>query len=143
MGNATDTVDRATGRPLDPPVTRGFNHVYDYVSFHVGPPPAVQFAQPCGIECVPVDPTWNSDPLPATPCPGLPADVCTAGSGSDSGKSDKTGVPAAVVAVVAVVCLGVGAALMRAVQAAGTGTGTGSGSGTQAHPTFQNPTSDI
>ena len=45
-----------------------YEHVYDYVSFHVGEPSSHHFEQPCGVICTSVNKTWNATNLPAREC---------------------------------------------------------------------------
>ena len=45
-----------------------YEHVYDYVWFHVGEPSSHHFRQPCGVVCTSVNKTWNATNLPARDC---------------------------------------------------------------------------
>jgi hypothetical protein len=46
-----------------------YYHVYEYVSFFVGPMDDWYFAQPCGRLCTSVNTTWNNASLPVVGCP--------------------------------------------------------------------------
>lgn len=73
-GSRLNAFNRTTMQPIIPPSMTSFYHVYDYVSFHVGPPEDSAFEQPCGAVCTSNNATWKADVLPARPCPA----VCTA-----------------------------------------------------------------
>jgi hypothetical protein len=46
-----------------------YDHIYDYTSFHVGPPNGIVFDQPCGMEFISTNTTWNPKTLPNKACP--------------------------------------------------------------------------
>merc|ERR1719326_2138998 len=64
VGNATD-VNRTTGEVTG---SHDFDHIYDYISFHVGPPPDSVFVRPCGMVCYSTNATWDPTTLPAADC---------------------------------------------------------------------------
>lgn len=59
-GYSIKSLDFRTMQPIIPPERSDFHHIYDYTSFHVGPPDAVEFAQPCNLECTSTNTTWTT-----------------------------------------------------------------------------------
>ena len=68
-GSRIVSFNRTTNQPIDPPIPHSYHHVYDYVSFHVGPPDKAVFDQPCGAVCKSNNVSWKAATLAATPCP--------------------------------------------------------------------------
>lgn len=69
------------GKQSPPSDMHTFEHVYDYVEFHVGEPSSEHFQQPCGVVCTSVNKEWNSAQLPVRDCA---RPVCEGREGANS-----------------------------------------------------------
>lgn len=118
-----------------------FYHIYDYTSFHVGPPDAIEFAQPCNMECVSTNTTWNSEvkssisvqsSLPCSHFGDTPSSYGTNRALSATGKSSAdVGLAVALFAAGVFVTLLMQNVVLKAVK--------GGGSGSRKYATHENP----
>lgn len=118
-----------------------FYHIYDYTSFHVGLPDAIEFAQPCNMECVSTNTTWNSEvkssisvqsSLPCSHFGDTPSSYGTNRALSATGKSSAdVGLAVALFAAGVFVTLLMQNVVLKAVK--------GGGSGSRKYATHENP----